>query len=238
MSDYRAAAAEALIRHSSYIWNKSRTRIKCQGEDCAAVLDAAGGDSSAIAAFAGHQAEQLPLPPVHARVEQEDVPMPSPVAETPVVTAAQPDTTGQEAEPEPALHDPEPELAAPKTPEPAGEPVEQALSETAVTSTDEKATPKVRRDTKALAAVLAEVQKGDRVSATFNHPYYGIFSIEGTVIQGGIDKDQLIVGGWFINQGEQAAKLLHELAILAPAGKHDFAIPKAAKKPENVGIYS
>lgn len=238
MTDYRSAAADVLIRHSSYIWNKSRTRIRCQGDGCATVLDAPDGDANAIAVFAGHQADQLPLPPVPTSVGQEDVQLPAPAVESPVVIEAEPDTVVQEPGPEPEAANPEHDPDAPVTTEPAGEPVEQALSEAAVAAADQKTVQKVRRDTKALAAAVAEVQKGDRVSATFNHPYYGMFSIEGTVIQGGIDKDQFIVGGWFINQGEQPAKLLHELAILAPVGEHDFAIPKATKKPENVGIYS
>lgn len=230
MSDYRAAAAEALIRHSSYVWNKSRTRIKCKGDDCATVLDAPDGDASAIAVFAGHQAEQLPLPPVPAPVEQENVQLPAPEAEH-VNIETEPDTEGQEPEPEPD---------APETPEPAGEPVEQVLSEAALAVADQVTAPKIRRDTKALTATIEEIKKGDRVSATFNHPRYGYFTVEGTVIKGGtgLDRNQLMVGGWYINLNERAAKYLCGLEILAAAGKHEFVIPKPSELTEHVGIGS
>lgn len=98
--------------------------------------------------------------------------------------------------------------------------------------------PKIRRDTKALTATIAEIGKGDRVRAGFNHPRYGVFTLEGTVTKGGAgqDRNQLMVGGWYINLNERAAKHLHELEILAPAGKHEFAIPKPSEASEHVGI--
>jgi hypothetical protein len=137
----------------------------------------------------------------------EAIDVPEPVA------AAEPDDT-------------EPEHVQP-TPEPAGE-----------TVTEEAAAPKIRRDTKALTATIAELKGGDRVSAGFNHPRYGIFTVEGTVTKGGagLDRNQLMVAGWYINLNERAAKHLHELEILAPAGKHEFAIPKPSESTEHVGI--
>lgn len=76
------------------------------------------------------------------------------------------------------------------------------------------------------------------MSATFSHPRYGIFTVEGTVIKGGAgqDRNQLMVAGWHLNLNARAAKHLHELDILAPAGKHEFAIPKPSELTEHVGI--
>lgn len=236
MTDYRSAAAEVLIRHSSYIWNKSGTRIRCLGEDCSAVLDAPDGEVSAVTAFALHQAGQLPVPAPTVRAEQDAAPPHTSEGDEETQTA-QPD------EPQAA----EPSAEPDETPEPTpgrgtedtpGEPVEQALSEAALAVADQPTAPKIRRDTKALTATIAEIKKGDRVSASFNHPRYGAFTIEGTVIKGGtgLDRNQLMVAGWYINLNERAAKHLCGLEILAPAGKHEFVIPKPSEQTEHVGI--
>ncbi len=118
--------------------------------------------------------------------------------------------------------------------------MEQVLSEAALAVADKAAAPKIRRDTKALTATIAEIKKGDRVSAGFNHPRYGYFTVEGTVVKGGtgLDRNQLIVGGWYINLNERAQKHLCELGILAPAGKHEFSIPKPSELTEHIGIGS
>jgi hypothetical protein len=241
MTDYRSAAAEVLIRHSSYIWNKSGTRIRCLGDGCSAVLDAPGGNASAIAAFAGHQADQLPPPPVPVPPVQDDAqpPISSDCDEGEVDD--QPDEIPQAPKPSPepaAEPDQNPEPNAGQDLESAGEPMEQVLSEAALAVADQPTAPKVRRDTKALTATIAEIKKGDRVSAGFNHPRYGYFTVEGTVIKGGtgLDRNQLMVGGWYINLNERAAKYLCELEILAPAGKHDYVIPKPSELTEHVGI--
>lgn len=102
----------------------------------------------------------------------------------------------------------------------------------------EKAAPKTRRDTKALQATIAELKKGDRVTAFFKHPRYGEFAVEGTVLKGGagLDRNQLMVGGWYINLNERAAKYLQELIVVATAGNHEFEIPKPSETTEHVGI--
>ncbi|QOT19576.1 hypothetical protein [Paenarthrobacter sp. YJN-5] len=232
--DFIDAAAAALAGHSSYAWNKAGTRIRCNGEGCADILDVPAGPDSgdAVAAFARHQAEQLPAPePVHIKDQAPE----QPVAEVECAADYAP-----AVDPE---HDPEPE--GEQDTEPAGEPMEQALSETTLArhdareaEADHAAGPKLRRDTKALTATLEEVKKGDRVSATFDHPRYGIFTVEGTVIKGGAgqDRNQLMVAGWHLNLNARAAKHLHRLTILAPAGKHEFAIPKPSELTEHVGI--
>lgn len=114
--------------------------------------------------------------------------------------------------------------------------MEAAIAETATVA----AATKVRRDTKALTATIAEVGKGDRVTAFFKHPRYGEFAVEGTVTKGGagLDRNQLMVGGWYINLNARAAKYLQELIIVAPAGKHEFAIPKPSELTEHIGIGS
>ncbi|MFB9713972.1 hypothetical protein ACFFPI_07360, partial [Arthrobacter methylotrophus] len=146
--------------------------------------------------------------------------------------------------PDPVEAPPSPEASARPTPlhddgdgddlttadiQPAGEPMDTVETPTA---------PKVRRDTKALAATIAEINKGDRVTAFFKHPRYGEFGVEGTVIKGGAgqDRNQLMVGGWYINIGERAAKHLQELVIVATAGNHEFDIPKPSESTEHVGI--
>ena len=207
---FRDDAAAVLGVHTGFVWNKAGTRIRCTAEACAAILDvpAGPGTGDATLAYARHQAEQLPEP------FDIDVPEEPATDEAPAPT-------------EPAAAQPEPEPVPEPDPEPidpAGDPVETA--------------PKIRRDTKALTATIAETGKGDRVRAGFNHPRYGVFTVEGTVTKGGAgqDRNQLMVGGWYLNLGERAAKHLHELEILAPAGQHDFAIPKPSEATEHVGI--
>lgn len=219
------AAAGVLAGHASYTWNKSATRIRCNGAGCGAILDAPNGADEAITVFARHQAVQLPLP-----AAPEPLVIPASVPE--------PETSSAEVAPvaEPELHseqEPEsPDLHLEPEPAPTGEPMDTAVTETSA--------PKIRRDTKALTATIAEIKKGDRVSAGFNHPRYGWFTVEGTVVKGGtgLDRNQLIVGGWYINLNERAAKYLHELSIIAPAGKHEFVIPKPSELTEHVGIGS
>ncbi|WP_422759197.1 hypothetical protein [Paenarthrobacter sp. C1] len=232
--DFIDAAAEVLAGHSSYAWNKAGTRIRCNGEGCADILEVPAGPDSgdAVATFARHQAEQLPAPePVHIKDPAPE----QPVAEVECVADSEP-----AANPEQDL---EPEGV--QDIESAGEPVEQVLSEAALArhdareaEADKAPAPKLRRDTKALTATLEEVKKGDRVSAAFDHPRYGIFTVEGTVIKGGAgqDRNQLMVAGWHLNLNARAAKHLHGLTILAPAGKHEFAIPKLSELTEHVGI--
>jgi hypothetical protein len=130
------------------------------------------------------------------------------------------------------IPDPEPDPA----PEAPGEPMEAALE--ADVDAPAEPSPKVRRDTKALTATIAEINKGDRVSAGFNHPRYGQFTIMGTVLKGGsgLDKGQLSVGGWYLNLNERAAKYLQTLNIVATAGNHAFDIPKPSESTEHVGI--
>jgi hypothetical protein len=227
---FRAGAAAVLAEHATYTWNKAGTRIRCNGDSCGVILEALDGPEgiTAVTVFARHQAEQLPDP------EPESPPEPETAA--PAEAAAPAIETGHEdtpAEPEPT---PEPE--------PAGDTMEQTLSDAALACADAReaetvqAAPKVRRDTKALTATISEINKGDRVRARFNHPRYGQFTVEGTVVKGGagLDRNQLIVGGWYINLNERAAKYLHELDIIAPAGKHEFAIPKPSELTEHVGI--
>lgn len=205
------AAAVVLAGHATYTWNKSATRIRCNGETCGTVLEASGGEEAATLVFARHQAEQLPEPVIPemivapaAIVEPEPAPAPDVAVDA---VALEPDT------------------------EPAGEPMDTALA-------DPTKAPKIRRDTKALAATIAEIKKGDRATAFFKHPRYGEFAVEGTVLKGGagLDRNQLMVGGWYINLNERAAKYLQELIIVAPAGKHEFEIPKASEATEHVGI--
>lgn len=220
MSDFRSTALDALTRHSSYTWNKSRTRIRCNNTECAAVLDTPDGEPSAVMAFALHQVDQLPVP-VHP--------------EHPPTTVA----TEVPADTEPDLGtEPEPESLEPTSvdDEPAQEDDDEAGDQQETTA----AAPKFKRDTKALTATIAELQKGDRVRATFNHPRYGQFDVEGTVLKGGagLDRGQLSVAGWYINLNARAAKALQDLVILAPAGKHEFAIPKPSDLNEHVGIGS
>ncbi|HEX9227584.1 MAG TPA: hypothetical protein VF885_13150 [Arthrobacter sp.] len=224
--DFIDAAANALTGHATYTWNKAGTRIRCNGDACGTVLEVTEGEDGAVAVFARHQAEQLPEPPI---LEVQITPATVPEPEGPAQAAEAP--ADPEAEPAPETS---PELT-PVSTEPAGEPMESALAETVA---EEKAAPKVRRDTKALTATIAEINKGDRVVAGFNHPRYGQFTVEGTVIKGGagLDRNQLMVGGWYINLNERAAKHLHELAIIAPAGSHEFAIPKPSEANEHVGI--
>jgi hypothetical protein len=220
---FRDDATAVLTEHGTYTWNKAGTRIRCNGHSCGVILEAPEGPESpaVTAVFARHQAEQLPKLPEPAAEPA------APALEDPVASEViEPAVTPEAAE---VIPDPEP---TPET-EPAGEPLETATAETA-----EKTSPKVRRDTKALTATIAEISKGDRVSAGFNHPRYGMFTIEGTVVKGGagLDRNQLMVGGWYINLNERAAKYLHELTIIAPAGKHEFAIPKPSELTEHVGI--
>lgn len=224
--DFIDAAAAVLAGHASYTWNKAGTRIRCTGDACGTVLESPEGEDGAVAVFARHQAEQLPEPSPELQVT------PAPITE-PADPAARTAETPAVPEIEPA---PEPSPApSPIITKPAGEPMESALAETVI---EEKAAPKVRRDTKALTATIAEINKGDRVSAGFNHPRYGQFTVEGTVIKGGagLDRNQLIVAGWYINLNERAAKYLQELSILAPAGKHEFDIPKPSELTEHVGL--
>lgn len=210
------AAAVVLAGHATYAWNKAGTRIRCNGQECGTVLEAPGEDA-AVLAFARHQAEQLPepapaVPPVPAAVPAEEpATVPAPAA-GPVPEAAT-DESPTDTEPQPA-----------------GEPMEAAVAE--------KAAPKIRRDTKALQATIAELKKGDRVTAFFKHPRYGEFAVEGTVLKGGagLDRNQLMVGGWYINLNERAAKYLQELIIVATAGNHEFEIPKPSEATEHVGI--
>lgn len=228
---FREHATTVLTEHGTYTWNKSGTRIRCNGESCGVILDAPEGpDSTAVTGvFARHQAEQLPEPAV---AEAAPPVQPEPVIEAP----AEPETIAPAVDSEPAL---EAEPAAPTEPvietEPAGEPVEPKTPDT---EAEAAPAPKVRRDTKALTATIAEIAKGDRVRASFNHPRYGMFTVEGTVLKGGagLDRNQLSVGGWYINLNERAAKYLQELIIVAPAGKHEFAIPKPSEATEHIGI--
>jgi hypothetical protein len=214
------AAAVVLAGHATYTWNKAGTRIRCNGEECGTILEAAGGDDGAVLAFARHQAEQLPEPVMD--------PMASVAAAAAVEPEAQEHQTTNEsaAEPEPAPA--AVDLIAPD-PEPSGERMETMETTSA---------PKIRRDTKALAATIAEINKGDRVTAFFKHPRYGEFAVEGTVIKGGAgqDRNQLMVGGWYLNINERAAKHLQELVIVATAGNHEFDIPKPSEATEHVGI--
>jgi hypothetical protein len=226
---FRDEATAVLTAHATYTWNKAGTRIRCNGDSCGVVLEAPDGPDDGIATvavFARHQAELLPdpfdpdaepdapaEPTTEDAVEAEAVAVPAAVpVEPPVHEAA-------------AAEHPE---TTPET-DPAGEHLETALTEPA---------PKVRRDTKALTATIAEINKGDRVSAGFNHPRYGQFTVEGTVVKGGagLDRNQLMVGGWYINLNERASKYLHELTIVAPAGQHEYVIPKPSELTEHVGI--
>lgn len=215
--EFVEAAAEVLAGHATYAWNKSATRIRCNGAACGTVLEAPGDEEAAIILFARHQAEQLPEPPI----------LPRPVTEPVALPVEALTITGVPENPASA-----PDLAdAEVQPEPEGEPMD--------TDVDEVTTaPKIRRDTKALAATIAEINKGDRVTAFFKHPYHGEFAVEGTVIKGGtgLDRNQLMVGGWYINLNARAAKFLQDLVIVAPAGKHAFAIPKLSEPPEHIGI--
>lgn len=223
------AAAVVLAGHATYTWNKAGTRIRCNGDACGTVLEAPGGEEDAILVFARHQAEQLPEPAAPEMIIAP-VPVMEPVAaaqaETPDVPEVEP---AAELEPAPdAAVDavaPEPDTY------PAGEPMDTALA-------DPTKAPKIRRDTKALAATIAEIKKGDRITAFFKHPRYGEFAVEGTVVKGGagLDRNQLMVGGWYINLNERAAKYVQELIIVAPAGKHEFEIPKPSEATEHVGI--
>lgn len=206
---FRDDAAAVLAVHTGFVWNKAGTRIRCTAEACAVVLDvpAGPGTGDAALAYARHQAEQLPEP-FDVRAEPD-----APAAAEVLEPVSPPEPTSVEPEPKPI--------------EPAGEPVE----------TEDKPA-KTRRDTKALQTTIAELTKGDRVTAFFNHPRYGQFAVEGTVLKGGagLDRNQLSVGGWYINLNERAAKYLQELIIVAPAGKHEFAIPKPSESTEHVGI--
>lgn len=201
--DFVDAAAEVLAGHATYIWNSSRTRIRCQGAGCAVILDAPD-DEEATLAFARHQAEQLP-PPSAENPALHSIQSAPPHH----VVEATPDTSNTE--------------------DSNGETMATAVTETV---------PKIRRDTKALAAIIAEIKKGDRVTAYFKHPRYGEFAVEGTVLKGGagLDRNQLIVGGWYLNVNERAAKHLQELIVVARAGKHEFDIPKPSESSEHVGI--
>ncbi|MET4143859.1 hypothetical protein [Arthrobacter sp. UYCo732] len=219
--DFIDAAAVVLAGHATYTWNKSATRIRCDGAGCGTIVDADNEDV-AIILFARHQAEQLPEPQVPSVAV---LPAPDPVRDVPDIPetiAPEPVTPTDDPQHEPDL----PEL------EPAGEPME-----TAVETLPEVPT-KVRRDTKALTATIAVLKKGDRVTAGFNHPRYGRFTVLGTVLKGGsgLDRNQLIVGGWYINLNERAAKYLCELNIIETAGNHEFEIPKPSELTEHVGI--
>ena len=224
---FRDDAATVLTEHGTYTWNRAGTRIRCSGESCGAILEAPDGPDSpaVIAVFARHQAEQLPELPV-----PEAAPRAAPAP--PVIEDPRPeDTTVPEAS-EPVA-DTAQAIAAPapeQESEPAGEPMESAV--------EEKAAPKARRDTKALTATIAEINKGDRVAAGFNHPRYGQFTVMGTVVKGGagLDRNQLSVGGWYINLNDRAAKHLQALTIVAAAGQHEYAIPKPSELTEHVGI--
>lgn len=217
------AAAVVLAGHATYTRNKAGTRIRCNGEECGTVLETPDGEEDAVLVFARHQAEQLPEPVI---VE---------VPAAAVLPAAQEEPAAPEAEPA-GPEQPAPDVVVEEpvtdpTPEPAGESMEAAVEEPT------KA-PKIRRDTKALTATIAEINKGDRVTAFFKHPRYGEFAVEGTVLKGGagLDRNQLMVGGWYINLNERAAKYLQELIIVAPAGKHEFDIPKPSEATEHVSI--
>jgi hypothetical protein len=217
--DFIDAAAIVLAGHAAYTWNKAGTRVRCNGQGCGTVLEAPGGEDDAVLAFARHQAEQLPepapaVPPVPAAVASDEPAAPDPATDaTPVTEAAVTDESPADPEPQPA-----------------GEPMEAAVAE--------KPAPKIRRDTKALQATIAELKKGDRVTAFFKHPRYGEFAVEGTVLKGGagLDRNQLMVGGWYINLNERAAKYLQELILVATAGNHEFEIPKPSEATEHVGI--
>jgi type IV secretory pathway VirB10-like protein len=201
---FRHNAAEALAAHATFTWNKAGTRIRCNGETCADIMDVPGGADDAVVVFARHQADKLP-----------NLPDPEPERETeaPVTRDAPEAVPTEESAP---------------APEPAGEPVETAEDQPA----------KTRRDTKALQSTIAELKKGDRVTAFFKHPRYGEFAVEGTVIQGGagLERNQLTVGGWYLNINDRAAKHLQELVIVATAGNHEYAIPKPSEATEHVGI--
>lgn len=222
---FRDDAARVLAEHATYTWNKAGTRIRCNGDSCGVILDAPDGPEgiTAAPAFALHQAELLP-DPFDPDAEPEAPAAPEEQAEPPVI----------EAPADPAVHEAEPDATS-STPEPesAGESMETAAPETAV-----EPAPKVRRDTKALTATIAEINKGDRVSAGFNHPRYGQFTVMGTVLKGGagLDRNQLSIGGWYLNLNDRAAKYLQTLTIVAPAGQHDFTIPKPSELTEHVGI--
>ncbi|APX00384.1 hypothetical protein [Arthrobacter sp. QXT-31] len=54
-------AAALLAEHSTFTWNKARTRIRCNATDCDAVMDAHDGESGAAAAFPWHQSDLLPV---------------------------------------------------------------------------------------------------------------------------------------------------------------------------------
>lgn len=205
---FRDEATAVLAAHATYTWNKARTRIRCNGDSCGVILEAPDGPDglTAAPAFALHQAGLLP---------------------DPFDIRAEPDAPAEPAIPE----------AGTVPAESAGEHMETTAAEPVDLSAP-AAPAKTRRDTKALTATIEEIKKGDRVSAVLNHPRYGQFTVEGTVLQGGAgqDRDQLLVGGWYLNIGARAAKHLQELTILAPAGQHGFEIPKPSAATEHVGI--
>jgi hypothetical protein len=145
------AAAVVLAGHATYTWNKAGTRIRCNGEECRAIFEAPGGGGGAVLAFARHQAEHLPTPVLpEARIPD------------PVVVSEEPGTPET-----PAITEPTVEL------EPANPVPDEQIGEHLETEVEEKIT-KTRRDTKALAATIAEINKGDRVTAFFKHPVMGI----------------------------------------------------------------
>lgn len=225
-------ATAVLSEHATYTWNKSATRIRCNGNECGAVLEAPDGEDATILVFARHQAEQLPPP----AVPEVNIPAAAALPEEPVqapaspVTEAGPAATEPETTPVAGVITADNDALEPDQ-EPTGVTMDTAVAET-------PAAPKIRRDTKTLTATIAEINKGDRVTAFFNHPRYGQFTVEGTVVKGGagLDRNQLMVGGWYINLNERAAKYLQELTIVATAGKHEFVIPKPSELTEHIGI--
>lgn len=68
-------AAFVLADHPNYGWNRSLTRIRCNGSTCALIMDVDGGPESGEAGdiFAIHQAEML-LDPLTSSVPAKHIP--------------------------------------------------------------------------------------------------------------------------------------------------------------------
>lgn len=91
-----------------------------------------------------------------------------------------------------------------------------------------------KRDINQLTETISGMKVGDLVRASFKHPRYGTFIIEGAVVQGRT-RNQSNVGSWLLQDEGKAHRYLQELVVLASAGNHDRAAKPVSEAPEHFG---
>ncbi|MCC3292931.1 hypothetical protein [Arthrobacter sp. zg-Y1110] len=72
----------------------------------------------------------------------------------------------------------------------------------------------VRRDVKAITAVLENLKAGERVRAGFRSPRYGEFTITAAAVKG-IERGQLTAGSWLLGTAGKPSKHIQSLEVIA-----------------------